>query len=249
METGGNAMLTVKQLAQKCGVSVRTLHHYDAIGLLRPAKTTEAGYRLYDEAALERLSLILLFRELGFRLKDIRGILDAPGFDRNRVLDRQIDLLEQKQRHLAYIASMARGIKQMGVNYLEFEGFDVNKIDDYAQQAKTLYGKTDAYREYEEKARGRTKEQSDAVNGQVMDFFVRLGTLRGQSPDSEAVQNWVRDLQAFLSANYYTCTPEILMGLGQMYDGGGAMTENIDASGGEGTGRLAREAIEIYCKK
>ena len=242
-------MMTVKQLAQKCGVSVRTLHHYDAIGLLKPAKTTEAGYRLYDEATLERLYLILLFRELGFRLQDIRGILDAPDFDRNRVLEQQSALLERKQRHLEYVTDLARGIKQMGVKQLEFEKFDVNKIDDYAEQAKTLYGKTEAYREYEKKANSRTKEQSDAVNGQVMDFFVRLGKLRGQSPDSEAAQNWVRDLQAFFTANYYTCTPEILMSLGQMYAGGGAMTENIDAAGGQGTGAFAREAIEIYCKK
>lgn len=242
-------MMTVKQLAKKCGVSVRTLHHYDAIGLLKPAQVTEAGYRLYDEAALERLYLILLFRELGFRLKDTRGILDAPDFDRNRVLDRQIQLLERKQRHLEYITNMARGIRLMGVKHLEFEGFDVNKIDDYAEQAKTLYGKTDAYREFEEKTKGRTKSQSDAVNGQVMDFFVRLGKLKDKAPESEDVQNWVRELQAFFTANFYTCTPEILMSLGDMYAGGGAMTENIDAAGGEGTGAFAREAIACYCRK
>lgn len=242
-------MMTVKQLAKKCGVSVRTLHHYDAIGLLKPAQVTEAGYRLYDDSALERLYFILLFRELGFTLKDIRGILDAPDFDCNRVLDRQIDLLERKRRHLEYITNMARGVRMIGVKYLEFDGFDVNKIDDYAEQAKTLYGKTDAYREYEEKVKGRTKAQSDAVNAKVMDFFVRLGKLRGQSPDSEEAQNWVRDLQEFFTANFYTCTPEILMGLGELYDGGGAMTENIDAAGGEGTGAFARDAIACYCKE
>ena len=242
-------MMTVKQLAKKCGVSVRTLHHYDAIGLLKPAQTTEAGYRLYDEAVLERLYLILLFRELGFRLKDIRGILDAPDFDRNRVLEQQIRLLEAKQCHLEYITNMARGIRMIGVKYLEFDGFDVNKIDDYAEQAKTLYGKTDAYREYEQKLKGRTKAQSDAINGQVTDFFVRLGKLRGQSPDSEDVQNWVKELQTFFTENFYTCTPEILISLGEMYDGGGSMTENINAAGGEGTGKLAREAIVCYCRK
>lgn len=242
-------MMTVKQLAKKCGVSVRTLHHYDAIGLLKPAQVTEAGYRLYDEAALERLYLILLFRELGFRLKDIRGILDAPDFDCNRVLDRQIELLERKQRHLEYVTDLARGIKQMGVKNLEFQNFDPKKVDDYAQQAKTLYGKTDAYREFEEKTKGRTKSQSDAVNGQVMDFFVRLGALKGQAPESEDVQAWVKELQAFFTANFYTCTPEILMSLGDMYAGGGAMTENIDAAGGEGTGAFAREAIACYCRK
>lgn len=241
--------MTVKQLAKKCGVSVRTLHHYDAIGLLKPAQVTEAGYRLYDEAALERLYLILLFRELGFRLKDIRGILDAPDFDRNRVLERQIELLERKQRHLEYVTDLARGIKQMGVKNLEFQNFDPKKVGDYAQQAKTLYGKTDAYREFEEKAKGRTQEQSDAVNGQVMDFFVRLGALKGQAPESDAVQAWVKELQTFFTENFYTCTPEILMSLGQMYAGGGAMTENIDAAGGEGTGAFAREAIACYCRK
>lgn len=242
-------MMTVKQLAKKCGVSVRTLHHYDAIGLLKPAQVTEAGYRLYDEAALERLYLILLFRELGFRLKDIRGILDAPDFDRNRVLERQIELLERKQRHLEYVTDLARGIKQMGVKNLEFQNFDPKKVDDYAQQAKTLYGKTDAYREFEEKAKGRTQEQSNAVNGQIMDFFVRLGALKGQAPESDAVQAWVKELQTFFTENFYTCTPEILMSLGQMYAGGGAMTENIDAAGGEGTGAFAREAIVCYCRK
>ena len=242
-------MMTVKQLAKKCGVSVRTLHHYDAIGLLKPAQVTEAGYRLYDEAALERLYLILLFRELGFRLKDIRGILDAPDFDRNRVLKQQIALLERKQYHLEFITNMARGVKQMGVKNLEFQNFDPKKVDDYAQQAKTLYGKTDAYREFEEKTKGRTQEQSDAVNGQVMDFFVRLGALKGQAPESEDVQAWVKELQAFFTANFYTCTPEILMSLGQMYAGGGAMTENIDAAGGEGTGAFARGAIACYCRK
>ena len=241
--------MTVKQLAKKCGVSVRTLHHYDAIGLLKPAQVTEAGYRLYDEAALERLYLILLFRELGFRLKDIRGILDAPDFDRNRVLERQIELLERKQRHLEYVTDLARGIKQMGVKNLEFQNFDPKKVDDYAQQAKTLYGKTDAYREFEEKAKGRTQEQSDAVNGQVMDFFVRLGALKGQAPESDAVQAWVKELQTFFTENFYTCTPEILMSLGEMYAGGGAMTENIDAAGGEGTGAFALAAIEFYCKQ
>lgn len=242
-------MMTVNQLAKKCGVSVRTLHHYDAIGLLKPVKTTEAGYRLYDDAALERLYLILLFRELGFPLKEIRGILDAPDFDRNRVLDQQIALLERKQRHLESVTNMARLIKLMGVKHLEFEGFDVNKIDDYAEQAKTLYGKTDAYREFEQKAKSRTKEQSDAVNSQVMDFFVRLGKLKDQSPDSEEAQNWVRDLQAFFTANYYTCTPEILLSLGQMYADGGAMTKNIDAAGGDGTGAFAKQVIEHYCRK
>ena len=242
-------MMTVKEIAKRTGVSIRTLHHYDAIGLLKPTVITEAGYRLYDQEALEKLYLILLFREIGFPLKQIRGILDAPDHHRNRVLEQQIALMERKQRRLEYMINMARGIKLIGVRDLSFEGFDFQKIDDYAQQAKTLYGKTDAYREYTKKAQGRTKAQNDAVNGQVMDFFVRLGNLRDQDPGSEAVQAWVAELQAFFTEHFYNCTPQILLGLAEGYAGGGTMHENIDAAGGEGTGEFAKAAISIYCRK
>ena len=242
-------MKTVTQIAKQTGVSVRTLHHYDAIGLLKPTQVTEAGYRLYDEAALERLYLILLFREIGFPLKEIRGILDAPDYDRNRVLEQQIALMEKKKDRLDYMINMTRGIKLIGVNYLEMDGFDFNKIDDYAAQAKTLYGKTDAYKEYVQKAQNRTKEETDTINNRVMDFFVKLGKMKDLSPDSEAVQAWVKELQDFFTEHFYTCTPQILMGLSEGYAGGGSMNENIDAAGGKGTGAFAREAIKIYCGK
>lgn len=164
-------METVTQIAKLTGVSVRTLHHYDAIGLLKPTRVTEAGYRLYDDEALERLYLILLFREIGFPLKEIRGILDAPDFDRNRVLEKQIELLEAKRLHLQNLIALTRGIQMLGVKYLNFEGFDVTKIDDYSVQAKALWGKTDAYREFAEKSKNRTKQQDDALGEQVMDFL------------------------------------------------------------------------------
>lgn len=240
-------MKTITQTAKQTGVSVRTLHHYDAIGLLRPTQVTEAGYRLYDEEALERLYLILLFRELGFPLKKIKGILDASDFDRNRVLEAQVELLEARKTHLQNLIGLARGIQVMGVRFLNFEGFDVKKIDDYSAQAKALWGKTDAYQEFTEKSKGRTSEQDNALRNRFMDFFVRLGKMRGQAPDSQAVQDWVKQLQAFFTEHFYTCTPQILAGLGEMYAGGGSMTENIDAAGGKGTGEFAQKAIEIYC--
>ena len=86
-------MKTVKEVSKLTGVSVRALHHYDTIGLLKPTKVTQAGYRLYDDEAVEKLYLILVFRELGLSLKEIADILHAPEFDRNRVLERQINLM------------------------------------------------------------------------------------------------------------------------------------------------------------
>ena len=241
-------MKSVTQIATQTGVSVRTLHHYDAIGLLKPTRVTEAGYRYYDEAALERLYLILLFRELGFPLKEIAGILDAPDFDRNRVLEEQIALLEKQRERLAYLSTLARGIKLTGVKHLELEGFNMSKTNDYAAQAKALYGKTEAYKEYQQKSQARTDSENKSVNDKVMDFFIRLGQMKHLSPGSPEVQAWVKELQAYFTENFYNCTPQILMGLGQMYAGGGAMTENIDAAGGAGTGEFACKAIEIYCK-
>ena len=241
-------MKTVTDIAKITGVSVRTLHHYDAIGLLKPTEVTEAGYRLYDDAALERLYLILLFRELEFPLKEIQGILDAPDFDRNRILERQVELLKAKANHLQTLIHLANGIKLIGVKYLEFNNWNPKKIDEYQAQAETLYGKTEAWQEYSQKAKSRTKEQNQAVNSKVMDFFVELGKLRHLSPDSMEAQTWVKELQTFFTENFYTCTPQILQGLGEMYAGGGSMTENIDAAGGKGTGAFALEAIRIYCK-
>ena len=124
----------------------------------------------------------------------------------------------------------------------------MSKTNDYAAQAKALYGKTEAYKEYQQKSQARTDSENKSVNDKVMDFFVRLGRLKHLSPDSAEVQAWVKELQAYFTENFYNCTPQILMGLGQMYAGGGSMTENIDAAGGEGTGEFARQAIEIYCK-
>ena len=82
---GGMGMMTVAQVSKRTGVSVRTLHHYDQIGLLKPTEATDAGYRLYDDGALDKLYMILVYRELGLSLNEISNILDAPDYDRDRV--------------------------------------------------------------------------------------------------------------------------------------------------------------------
>jgi len=112
-----------------------------------------------------------------------------------------------------------------------------------------MWGKTDAWKEFEQKNSGRSKEDGKALESDLMALFVELGTLRDNAPGSEAVQNWVARLQAFITDHFYTCTNPILKGLGEMYAGGGSMTENIDAAGGRGTGAFAKEAIDIFCAK
>ena len=113
-------MKTVKEVSCLTGVSIRTLHYCDSIGLLRPTQITESGYRLYDEMALERLQYILLFRELRFSLKEINVIMSCPSFDRNQALDQQIKLLQLPKEHIENLIDLAREIQMIGVQALDF---------------------------------------------------------------------------------------------------------------------------------
>ena len=145
-------MMTVHEVSKLTGVSIRTLQYYDHIGLLHPAEYTEAGYRLYDDTALETLQQILLFRELEFPLKEIKGIIQSPAFDRQKALDQQIELLQLKKEHLENLIVLARGIKTTGVKQnMDFSAFDTKKIDEYTAQAKASWGETSEYHEFEQK--------------------------------------------------------------------------------------------------
>ncbi len=240
-------MKTVKEVSDLTGVSIRTLQYYDKIGLLHPSKYTEAGYRLYDDAALETLQQILLFRELEFPLKDIGRIIGSPDFDRSKALGQQIELLKLKKEHIENLIDLAIGIKAMGVRELTFEAFDTKKIDEYARQAKESYGTTPEYKEYAERSRGRTKEDMVRINQGMMDIFAAFGAIRDTDPASQEAQDLAKKLQDYITAHFYTCSKEILNGLGKMYGGGGDFTRNIDSYGGEGTAEFVHQAIHIYC--
>ncbi len=241
-------MRTVHEVSRLTGVSIRTLQYYDNIGLLRPAQYTEAGYRLYDDAALETLQQILLFRELEFPLKEIREIIQSPGFDREKAIEQQIELLRLKKEHLENLITLARETKDKGGKAkMNFKPFDKTKLEEYARKAKAEWGKTPEYREYEQKAAGRTEEETNDINRRMLDIFAEIGKEKGTDPASEKVQALIRKLQAFITEHFYTCSDEILFGLGQMYAAGGEMTGSIDRVGGEGTGAFTNEAIRIYC--
>lgn len=241
-------MRTVHEVSKLAGVSIRTLQYYDRIGLLRPAGHTEAGYRLYDDTDLARLQQILLFRELEFPLRDIKRIMESPDFDSGRALDQQIALLTLKKEHIENLIEFARGIKMLGVNYLmNFEAFDKRKLDEYAAQAKASWGDTPQYREFEERWKDRTGEEEKKLGVQLMAIFKEFGQLREQDPASGQAQALVEKLQTYISEHFYTCTKQVLSGLGKMYAGGGDFTKNIDEAGGPGTAEFADRAIQIYC--
>lgn len=237
-------MMTVNEVSKISGISVRTLHHYDHIGLLPATDVTKAGYRLYDESALERLQQILLFKALEFPLKEIKEILDSPDFNRSKALEQQIHMLELRKEHLQNLIDLARGIKAIGVKHMSFEAFDTRKIDEYAAQAKASWGKTEAYKEFEKKSEGRSKETQQKLNVEMMSIFAEFGKIKDLSPASEEAIALAKKLQEHITEHYYTCTDEILLTLGTMYAGGGDFTTNIDKVGGEGTAVFACEAIK-----
>ena len=239
-------MKTVSEVSRLTGISVRTLHHYDAIGLLHPAAVTKAGYRMYDDAALCRLQSILLFRELKFPLKEIKTMLDSPAFDPSEALAQQIHLLELQRRHIDELISFAREIQEKGVKPMAFHAFDNKDLEQYKAEVKERWGETRAYQEYEQKQ--RDGQDFAAGKAQLMGAFAKLGSMKELTPDNPQVQEQVGVLQRVITENFYTCTPEILSGLGEMYTADERFRENIDRAGGEGTAEFARQAIAAYCK-
>ena len=239
-------MRTVNEVSKLTGVSIRTLQYYDKIGLLVPAGRTEAGYRLYDDTALERLQQILLFRELDFSLAEIKTVLDAPGFDRRKALEQQIELLTLKKERLEGMIELAREIKDKGEYIMRFSEFDTNKIKEYTERAKAEWGNTEEYKEYAEKSKGRSAGDEQSIADGLMSIFAEFGRIRDKSESSGEAQELVRKLQEYITAHYYKCGTEMLGNLGKMYAADGEFKTNIDKAGGEGTAEFVSRAIEKY---
>ncbi|MBQ2437255.1 MAG: MerR family transcriptional regulator [Clostridia bacterium] len=253
--------LTVKQVSELSGVSIRTLQYYDNIGLLTPSERTEAGYRLYEEEQLATLQEILLFRELEFPLKEIKAILESPAHDREKALRQQVELLTLKKERLEGLIRLADDLRHERKTTMDFTAFDKTKLEEYAKRAREEYSGTDAYKEYEVKSAGRTAETEAVLGEGLMAIFARFGKLltdgtsggsEGETPAdpaSPAAQELVRELQAFITEHFYTCTPEILAGLGKMYAADGEFQENIDRCGGDGTAVFVSKAIDHFTQR
>ena len=132
---------------------------------------------------------------------------------------------------------------------MDFSAFDTRKMDEYSERAKEQWGKTEAYKEFEEKSKNRMEDTEKDIAKEFMKIFVVFGSMKEKNPADAEVQVQVKKLQDYITENYYNCTLQILSGLGHMYNGGGEFTENIDKAGGEGTADFTAKAIEIYCGK
>ena len=240
--------MQIKEFAHFTGVSVRTLHYYDEIGLLRPASVDRAtGYRFYDENSLLRMQQILFYRELDFSLKRIGEILSSPNYDKTKALKEQKHLLTLKKERLERLICALDGAMK-GENVME--AFDNSEFEQYKAEAEEKWGNTDAYAQHRQKTSGYSKQKWDDLAGEMDAIMAEFALCmkNGESPDSAEARQLVKQLQSHISGNYYNCTDQILAGLGQMYVADDRFRNNIDKHG-DGTAEFICEAIGSYCGK
>jgi len=216
---------TVGRVAEIAGVTVRTLHHYDEIGLLTPGERTSAGTRRYDDDDLERLQRILLYRELGFTLEEIATILDDPDVEARAHLRRQHALLRDRisrlQEMVAAVEYMLEAQK-MGINLTPEEKFEVFgdfDPDAYTEEVEERWGNTDAYQESARKTARYTKDDWLRIQQESADLMARwLAAFDAGTPaESQAAMDLAEEHRQQISKFFYNCTFEIHVGLAEMY--------------------------------
>jgi DNA-binding transcriptional MerR regulator len=239
--------MKVKEVSQLTGVSVRTLHHYDDIGLLTPDRTTEAGYRLYSDDNLAMLQQILFFRELGFSLKKIKELLTSPAFSRQEAFEMQRKMLLEKRKQLDSIIKTIEKTIQHGkgelvmTNEEKFKGFDFGK-NPYEQEARVRWG-DNAVNKSNKKAAQFGPELGEEMNR----IYFQLADLRHLEPDSDEAQAAIGKWFDFLNkmGNY---SLEAFQGLGEMYVADERFTKNINQFG-DGLAVFMRDAMAAFAKK
>lgn len=247
----------VKEVADIVGVSVRTLHHYDQIGLLKPASLTPAGYRLYTEDDLLTLQQILFFKELDFSLEEIKSILYSLDFDRKRALIVHKELLVEKKKRLEkIIQSVDKTINSFegGIEMNKdemFGAFDMTEMekfkDKYAEEVREKYDKK-VVDECEKRTSSYTKKDWTLIQKEGDEIYIKIASLMDKGPENNQIQEEIERFRNYINTNFYKCTIEIFRGLGDLYVSDQRFTENIDKYK-SGLAKFLREAMNIYCDK
>ncbi|MFJ6696310.1 MerR family transcriptional regulator [Streptomyces sp. NPDC091272] len=227
----------VGKVAELAGVTVRTLHHYDAIGLLSPSGRSHAGHRRYDDGDLDRLQQILFYRELGFPLDQVAALLDDPESDPWEHLRRQHALLTGRIARLQEMAAAvetAMEARKMGINLTPEEKFEVFgdfDPDQYADEVRERWGGTEAYRESQHNAVTWTKEDWKRLTEGFDALHRRMAGLldAGVAADSEQAMDVAEEHRGFISGNHYECGHEMHSSLGEMYVADARFTATYEA--------------------
>lgn len=240
--------MTVKEVAMLTGVSVRTLHYYHREGILIPSEVTENRYRYYDTANLAQLQNILFLRELDFSIQEIKGILANPNYDEMDAFKKQRHLLLLKRCRLDKLIALLDQ-KLEGERTMNFKPFDMTEIEankkQYETEVKERWGKTDAYRQSQQKANSYTAENWEAIHNEAEAIYAGFVAHLDKDAADQVVQELVAEWQAHISRHYYDCSKEILSGLGLMYIHDDRFKANID-SHADGLAQFMSDAIGIY---
>ncbi|MET9126770.1 MULTISPECIES: MerR family transcriptional regulator [unclassified Streptomyces] len=216
---------SVGQVAGFAGVTVRTLHHYDEIGLLVPGGRSHAGHRRYGDTDLDRLQQILFYRELGFPLDEVAALLDDPEADPRAHLRRQHDLLTArigKLQKMAAAVEHAMEARTMGIDLTPEEKFEVFGGKDpeaHAEEAERRWGGTEAYAESQRRAARYTKDDWKRMQAEVASWGERYDALMeaGETPDGERAMDLAEEHRLHITRWFYACSYEMHRGLGEMY--------------------------------
>lgn len=242
---------SISEMAKLSGVSVRTLHYYDEIGLLKPSEVmSDTGYRYYDENTLVQLQQILFYRELDFPLKEIEKMMEAPNFNNEDALIKQREMLYLKRKRLDKLIQLLDA-ELKGDTNMSFKEFDTTEIDEarsrYAKEVESRWGNTDAYIQNQKKTNGYSKEDWKQVSDGMDELLKKFAALIGKNPEDDEVQELVAQWQQYITKYFYECSKEILAGLGQMYVADERFIKNMDKFK-EGTTKLISDGIAVYCR-
>lgn len=241
--------MRVNEVAALVGISVRTLHHYHKIELLKPEQVTITGYRIYSDENLEVLQQILFFKELGFPLKKIKSIINSPSFDRQEALTLQRKMLLESRERLDNMIitiektiSEAKGEIEM-TKQEKFAGFDFSH-NPYEKEAREKWGDQAVDRSNDNLSK-KSKSEQTALSKEMNDIYGKLAKLRDGSPTSIEAQVAIKDWYDFLNNNFSTYSLDAFKGLGQMYVDDVRFTKNIDKFG-VGLAKFMCEAMAAF---
>lgn len=244
---------TIKQLADLAGISVRTLHYYDEVGLLKPRSYTENRYRQYGEKELLRLQQILFFRELDFSLEQIKEIISKPDFDVLQALRQHRKLLLDKIGRLNSLVNTVdktilnlKGELEMSEQEY-YQGFSREQQEKYEQEIREKYGHT-ALDESKRRMKGWSKNDFQDVQEEGTQIFTAIRDNMGKGFDSPEVQTQIQALHQWLN-HFYTCSHEMLLGLGHLYNDHPDFVKMWKTRYHEQMPEFLLQSIEYYCQK
>lgn len=242
--------MTINEVSKLTGITVRALHYYDEIGLLSPANYTQAKYRLYSNSELEKLQQIMFFKEIGFELKKIKEIFSTPNYDSQDTLKKHRQMLVLKRNRLEELISLIdRTLNGQNTSFAAFDNSELTALQNqYYQEVLSRWGNTKEFKQFKEKSKTKRVNEWGELDEKVKEVFTEMASYISDSPEKPEVQKLVGRWQEFITENYYDCSDEILMCLGEMYVNDERFNNYFNQIS-DNLAEFVYKAIKIYCSE